>query len=188
MSQIYKASVSGMPSVPTSFQTQSGTAVPLANILILNAYDTTENNANGIETKGGAAGGDPPGTGSANEVDVYLTNRVTGSTTTVGAVNGTIWTFTPTVVGTYAFESRVSAYNTTSVLGAGYSVFGSFRFDGVNSNSCGTPDVIDNEEGAMSSCDVTMVASGANIILQSTGYGGQTINWTGVSLYTFVGA
>ncbi len=188
MSQIYKASVSGLPSVPTSFQTNTGTAVPLANILILDAFDSTENNDNGITTKGGAAAGNPPGSGAANDLDIYLTNRITGSTTTVGAVNGNIWTFTPTVIGTYAFENRVAAYNTTSSLGSGYSVFGSFRFDGVNSNSCGSPDVIDNEEGAMSSCDATMISSGADIILQSTGYLGQTINWIGTSLYTFVGA
>lgn len=183
MSQIYKSATGGAPSIPTSFQTQDGTAVPLANILIVNGIDSTEDNSNGIISKGGVAG-----TGTQNEVDIVLTNRVAGSTSTVGAVNGTVWTFTPTVVGTYAFESRVAAYNTTSSLGAGYSVFGSFRFDGANSNSCGSPDVIDNEEGAMSACDVTMVASGANIILQSTGYLAQTINWSAVSLYTFVGA
>ncbi len=183
MSQIYKASVSGTPAVPTSIQTQDGTAVPLANILIIDGIDSTENNDNGIISKGGVAG-----TGTQNEIDIVMTNRITGSTTTVGAVNGNAWTFTPTVTGTYSFESRVAGYNTTSLLGSGYSVFGTFRFDGVNSNSCGPPDVIDNEEGAMSACDATMVASGANIILQVTGYLAQTINWNAVSLYTFVGA
>lgn len=182
MSQIYKSATGGSPSIPTSFQTQNGTAVPLANILIVNGTESNENNANGIISKGGVVG-----TGTQNEVDIVLTNRITGSTSTVGAVNGIVWTFTPTVIGTYAFESRVAAYNTTSLLGAGYSVFGSFRFDGVNSNSCGTPDVIDNEEGAMSACDITMITSGANIILQPTGYLAQTINWSAVSLYTFVG-
>lgn len=171
------------PSVATSYQTQNGTAVPALNILIVNGFDSTEDNANGIITKGGVVG-----TGTANEVDVVVTNRVQGSTTTVGAVTGDITTFTPTIVGTYAFEVRVAAYNTTSSLGAGYSIFCAARFDGVNSNLCGSADVIDNEEGAMSACDIDMVVSGANIIIRSTGYAAQTINWNAVGLYTFVGA
>jgi len=176
------------PVVPTSFTTQSGTAVPAANILLVNAYDVREDNVNGIETKGGVAGGDPPGTGATNEVDVYLTNRLTGSVITVGVITSSLITFTPTVVGTYAIEYRVAAYNTTSLLGAAYSVFGSARFDGANSNLCGTADRIVNEEGTMSSANITFTVSGANIVLSASGYLGQTINWSAVGLYTFVGA
>ena len=191
MSQIYKnaASISPLPpAVPTSFNTQNGNAVPSGNILLVNAYDSTENNVNGITTKGGAASGDPPGTGASNEMDVYLTNRVQGAVTTVGAVTSAIITFTPTVIGTYAIEIRVAAYNTTSTLGAGYSIFGTARFDGVNSNLCGTADRIVNEEGAMSSANCTFTVSGANILINGVGYAAQTINWSAVGLYTYVGA
>ena len=191
MSQIYKnaASISPLPpAVPTSFNTQNGNAVPSGNILLVNAYDSTENNVNGITTKGGAAAGDPPGTGASNEMDVYITNRVQGSVTTVGAVTSAIITFTPTVIGTYAIEIRVAAYNTTSTLGAGYSIFGTARFDGVNSNLCGTADRIVNEEGAMSSANCTFTVSGANILINGVGYAAQTINWSAVGLYTYVGA
>lgn len=170
------------PIVPTSFVTQDGTAVPAANILIVNGIDSTENNANGIITKGGVVG-----TGTANEVDVVITNRLQGSVSTVGAATGDIIIFTPTVVGTYCVEFRASAYNTTSSLGAGYSVFGAIRFDGVNSNICDTFDEINNEEGTMSSVDIAVVVSGASTILRATGYLGQTINWGAVGLYTFIG-
>lgn len=191
MSQIYKAAASIAPlppAVPTSFNTQDGNAVPSANILLVNAYDSTEDNLNGITTKGGVAAGDPPGTGASNEMDIYLTNRLQGTVTTVGAVTSPIITFTPTVIGTYAIEVRIAAYNTTSTLGAGYSLFGSARFDGVNSNLCGTVDKIVNEEGAMSSANVTMTVSGADILINGVGYAAQTINWSAVALYTFVGA
>jgi hypothetical protein len=182
MSQIIKNAVSSTPSIPTSFVTQNGTAVPAANILLVNGNDSTENNANGVITKGGVAG-----TGTANEVDVIITNRLQGSVTMAGAVTSPIITFTPTVIGTYAIEARVAAYNTTGSIGAGYSVFGTARFDGVNCNLVGTPDKIVNEEGAMSAANVTMTVSGANILINGVGYAAQTINWSAVGLYTFVG-
>lgn len=184
MSNIFKAITAGSlpPVVPTSFNTQDGTGVPAANVLIINGDDSTENNANGIISKGGVVG-----TGTANEVDIVLTNRLVGSVTTAGLVTSAIITFTPTVIGTYTIECRISAYNTTSSLGSGYSLFGSARFDGVNSIVCGTVDRIVNEEGTMSSANATFTVSGADIIISGVGYAAQNINWNAVALYTFVG-
>ncbi len=186
MSQIIKPLTSGGPipgNIPTQFNTQDGNAVPLANILIVNGFDSSENNDNGIITKGGVVG-----TGIVNEVDVVISNRLQGTAATSGAATSAIVTFTPTVIGTYAIEFRVAAYNTTSSLGAGYSVFGTARFDGVNSNLCGTPDKIVNEEGLMSDANVTMTVSGSSILINGIGYALQSINWSAVGLYTFVGA
>jgi len=190
MSQIFKNGTSGVipPVVPEVFITQNGNAVPSANILLVKGYDSSENNANGITTKGGAASGDPPGTGASNEMDIYLTNRLQGSVTTVGAVTSPIITFTPTLVGTYAIEVRISAFNTTAILGAGYSLFGTARFNGATSTLCGTVDKIVNEEGAMSAANTTMTISGADILFNGVGYAAQTINWSAVGLYTYVGA
>jgi len=171
------------PAVPTDFVTDNGTAVPALNILLVNGKDSTQDNANGIITKGGVVG-----TGTSNEMDIVLTNRLQGSATSVGAGTADIITFIPTVVGTYALEYRTSAYNTTSLLGAGYSFFGAIRFDGVNSNICDAFDEINNEEGAMSGVDLAVVVSGASVILRGTGYLAQTINWGSVGLYTFIGA
>lgn len=191
MSQINKPSSGSTPvppTVPLQFNTQDGNAVPSANILIVNAYDTRENNLNGIETKGGLAAGDPPGTGSGNELDIYITNRLQGVVSTANSTPTPIITFTPTAVGTYAIEVRIAAYNTTSTLGAGYSLFGSIRWDGANSNLCGTVDKIVNEEGAMSSANVTMTVSGSNTLINAVGYATENINWSAVGLYTYIGA
>lgn len=164
------------PTIPTTFVTDSGSAVPAANILNILGNDSSANNANGIST-----------TGSGNTVTAVLSNRLQGTVTTVGLTTSPIITFTPTVIGTYAIEARVCAYNTTSSLGAGYSMFSAVRFDGVNSNLCGTPDRIVNEEGAMTSSNCTITVSGANVLINGVGYAAQTINWSAVGLYTFVG-
>lgn len=171
------------PAVPTSFVTQNGTAVPALNVLIVNGNDSTENNANGIITKGGVVG-----TGTSNEMDVIITNRVQGTTSTVGAASSTIIAFSPTVVGTYSFEFRIAAYNITSLLGAGASIFGAIRYDGVNVNICDLFDEINNDEGAMSGTDLAVTAVAGTMNLTATGYALQTINWSAVGLYTFVGA
>lgn len=186
MSQIIKTLTSGgpiPPIIPTSFVTQDGTAVPAANVLIVNGFDSRENNDNGIITKGGVVG-----TGTSNEVDVIITNRIQGNVTTVGATTSIAITFTPTTVGTYTIECRVVAYNTTSSLGAGYSIFQAIRFDGVNSHLCGVIDRILNEEGTMSNVQVTTAVSGADLQINVTGYALQTINWSAVGMYTFAGA
>lgn len=184
MSQIYKSAASGPvpPAVPTSFVTQNGTAVPAANILLVDGFDSTENNNNGIITKGGVAG-----TGTANEVDIVITNRLQGTGTTIGAVTADIVTFSPTIIGTYAIEFRIAAFNTTSTLGSGSSVFGAIRYNGAAVTICDIFDEINNDEGGMSATDIAVVASGGSAILRVTGYALQTINWSAVGLYTFVG-
>lgn len=181
MSQIYKSSASGPvpPFVATSYVTDDGTAIPAANILNVNGIDSTENNNNGILTRANP--------NLSNNLQVIVSNRLQGIVSTSGAATAAMITFTPTIIGTYAIEVRVAAYNETSLLGAGYSIFGTARFDGVNSNLCGTPDKIVNEEGAMSSANVTMTVSGANILINGIGYAAQEINWSGVGLYTFIG-
>lgn len=181
MSQVIKNLAAGPvpPSVATSYITDvRSPAIPIANILNEIGGTTTTNNNNGIQTDGG---------NGSNTLTIQLTNRLQGTTSTVGAATASIVSYTPTVIGTYAIEYRVAAYNTTGSLGAGYSVFGTARFDGVNSNLCGTPDKITNEEAAMSSANVTMTVAGAAISVNGVGYAAQTINWSAVGLYTFVG-
>lgn len=167
------------PTVANSYVTDvNSPAIPAANVLNVLGNDTTVNNVNGVRTDGSSG---------SNTLTVQLTNRLQGTVTTVGIVTSAMITFTPPTLGTYAIECRIAAYNTTGSLGAGYSVFGTARFDGVNSNLSGTPDKITNEEGTMSSANVTMTVSGANILINAVGYAAQTINWSAVGLYTFVG-
>jgi len=165
------------PVVPTTFTADdASTATPAANNLNVFSADTSSNNDNGVQTRA-----------SGSTMTVQLTNRIQGSVTTAGATTSPIITFVPAVIGTYTVECKVSAYNTTSSLGAGYSVFFAIRFDGVNSNSTGVADIIVNEEGAMSAANVTVTVSGASVLINGLGYAGQTINWSAVGLYTFVG-
>lgn len=159
----------------------SGGAVPpTANNINVLADDSRINNDNGITVIG------TPGTST---VTVTTTNRLTqiSPVTTTNATPTPLITFVPTVIGTYAIEARVAAYNTTATLGAGYSIFGTARYDGVSYNLVGTLDRITNEEGAMTAANVTMSVSGAGILINAVGYAANTINWSAVGLYTFVG-
>jgi len=178
------------PDVPTTFTTDvrdnsltsPGTAKPDSNNLEILGRDTTQNNDNGIRTDA-----DP---NDGKFLYVELTNRLHGSAQTVGVGTADIITFTPQVIGTYSMEFRVAAYNTTPSdgLGAGYSIFGAIRFDGTDSNICDPFDSIDNEEGTMSSTGIDVfVPGGPSVILRATGYALQTINWSAVGIYTFVG-
>lgn len=167
------------PTVATTYVTDvNSPAIPAANILNVLGNDTTANNDNGIRTDGSSG---------SNTLTIQVTNRLQGTVTTVGTVTSAIITFAPTVIGTYAIECRIAAYNTTAALGAGYSIFGTVRFDGANCNLCGTVDKIVNEEGPMSSANVTMTVSAGNLLINGVGYAAQTINWSAVGLYTFVG-
>ena len=168
------------PEVPLQFTTEiNGPAIPAANNLNVFGSTFEDNYQNGIVTSG-----------STDTLIIGLTNRIVGTVTTTGAVTSPIITYNTYVggPGTYAIECRIAAFNTTSTLGAGYSLFGTVRYDGVNANLVGTPDKIINEEGAMVSANVTMTVSGANTLINGLGYVGQTINWSAVALYTYVGA
>ena len=171
------------PTVATSYVTDvNSPAIPAANVLNVIGGDTTANDDDGIRTDGSSG---------SNTLTVQLTNRLQGIVSTTGATTDTIITFTPTVVGTYSIEFRVAVYNETSLLGAGYSMFGAIRFDGVNSNICDIFDELINEEGSMSNLDIFATTSGASLLIRGTGYQllgvDQEINWSAVGIYTFIG-
>ena len=184
MSQIYKSLTSGPvpPAVPTSFFTQDGTAVPAANILIINAIDSSENNDNGIITKGGVAG-----TGTANEVDVVITNRATGQVTTTDATPTTIITFplgaTP---GVFYARGNIVAYDLTDVAGGAYDFSTGARTTGAAGTELGTEYKDVFEEAAMATADFNIVVSGNNLIVQVVGIAAKTINWNAELTYRFV--
>jgi hypothetical protein len=184
MSQVYlTAPVSSSPAVPTSFVTQDGTAVPVANVLIINGLDSTENNANGIITKGGVVG-----TGTANEVDVVITNRLQGSGSTVGAVTTQIATMplgaTP---GNYAFQVYASGYTTTGPAGTAYSIVSSIRTNGATATLIATSDETFVEDASLAASDLQVDVSGNNVVINATGIVGITIDWNVVCTYIFIG-
>lgn len=180
---VNQASGPSPPGVATQFNTQNGNSVPLANILIINGIDSTENNNNGIITKGGVAG-----TGTQNEVDVVITNRITGSVTTSDATLTTIASFTLPAAGVYSFDFIVASFNTTDVLGAAYSLFVGIRGTGAAAVKLNLEDKIVNEEAGDTGCNISASVSGNSILIQATGIAAKTINWNAVGTYVYVGA
>lgn len=184
MSQFFQGVTAGAlpPSVATQFNTQNGNAVPLANVLIINAIDSTENNSNGVISKGGVAG-----TGVSNEVDVVLTNRITGTATTTDAVTPqTVYSFPlGAVAGTYLLEVRVVGFNTTDSLSAGYTSYRVLRTDGATATEISATPGIISEETTMTGVLVSNGVSGNNATLTITGLAGKTINWLALTTYIF---
>lgn len=178
MSQFFQGVTAGSlpPSVPTSFVTDSGTAIPAGNILNVFGVDSSVNNANGIET-----------TGSGNTVDVVLTNRVQGTATTTGAVTADVITFplgaTP---GTFTFDCRIAGFDAVTPSGAGYTIVGSVRTTGAAAVLLGGQAVDAFEEAATAACSGVLTVSGNNAIFRVTGAAGLTIDWNGVMTYTMV--
>lgn len=187
MSQIHVPSTSSPPppTVATQYNTQSGNAVPSANILIVNAYDTTENNDNGIETKGGVAAGDPPGSGAANEVDVYLTNRMTATVTTDDATLTTLITFAlGGTAGCFYVYGNVQAFNASNPAAGAYSFSGGFRTNGTIATELGIELHDEFEDLVLVSSDIFISSDGANnVLLQVQGIAATSINWSGLMEY-----
>lgn len=184
MSQIFKGSSgSNPPTVATSYETDNGTAVPAANILIVHATDSTENNNNGIVTKGGS-----PNTAASNEVDIVLTNRVTGQITTNNIGPTDIVTFNlGSTPGVYMFQAAVSAFNVTDTEGAAYAFTASARTTGAAAFEVGSEVRDIFEEGGMTSANCTFSVSGNTILVSGTGLAGKTIHWDCLIDYRFVG-
>lgn len=187
MSQIIKTLTSGgpiPPVIPTSFVTQDGTAVPALNILIVDAFDSIENNDNGITTKGGIAAGNPPGTGLTNEESIYLTNRTTGTVTTADATLTTIITLpmgaTPKAMYVYG---NAQAFNSTTPQAGTYSFSGGFRTDGATATELGTEVHDEFEDPGLVTADIFISASGNNVLLQVQGVAATTLNWNSVLEY-----
>jgi len=170
------------PTVATSYVTDNGTAVPAANILIIHGTDSSQNLDAGLIVNGGVVG-----TGTSNEVDVVVTNRIRGTVTTADATPTTLSTFamgaTP---GVYNFDIQVVAYDVTDTAGVGYFISGSIRTTGAGGVVVGTPDKITNEEASTTGCDANLIVSGNNAIVQVTGIAAKTINWKALSAYIFV--
>lgn len=179
MSQFYQGVTAGSlpPTVATTYTADDATiATPAANNLNVFSNDTTANNANGIQS-----------TASGSTVFYQLTNRLQGTGSTVGAVTTDLVTFSlGSTPATYVIEANFSGFESTTPAGAGYSLFGTVRTTGAAASLVGTPDKINNEDAALTSCNADIVVSGNNLILRVTGTTGLTVNWSTVGYYVKV--
>lgn len=185
MSNITKTLTSGgpiPPAIPTQFNTDSGNAVPSGNILIVEGKTSTENNTNGIITKGNT-----PATAASNEVDIVLTNRIVGSATTTDAATTTVLsTFNLGIIpGSYIFTTQVTAYNLTDSLAASYSFQTCYRTDGATTTRITSGNLFISEEGAMSDVVVTNTASGNSYQVTVNGLALKTIHYVSLTEYIF---
>lgn len=162
------------PTVPTSFVTDSGIAVPALNIMNV---VTPGSGTQGIATSG-----------SGNTITItVIDNSISGTTTTVGAVTGDVITFplgaTP---GTYTFDCRVAGFNSSTPSGVGYTIVGSIRTTGASSTLLTSQAVDSFEEVSTATCTGSLVASGNDAVIRVLGAAGLTINWKAVLSYVLV--
>lgn len=175
MSQAGLTNSSGMPSVPTTFVTDAGNAIPALNVL------------NVITPNGGTTGIATSGAG--NTITITLTDTsISGSGQTIGAVTADIITFPlGSVPGTYTFDINVAAFEPTTPAGAGYGVVASVRTTGATSVLIPNQAVDTMEETALVAANAQIIVSGNNAIVQVTGVAGLTIDWKATAEYVFRG-
>jgi hypothetical protein len=184
MSQIYVPITSSTPAIPTSFETQDGDAVPALNVLLIDAFDSEEENDNGITTKGGTDAGDPPGTGTANEVSIYLTNRITSSVTTNSIIITNLITFDLGIIpGTYFLWGNVQAYNVDVPSGSSFTFSGAYRTDGATATFIAGEFANVFEEANMEDTEANLDVVGNSATLDVQGLVGEEIHWVGLMEY-----
>ena len=162
MSQIYKATTAGNlpPNVPTTFDTDTGSATPALNTLIVTGD-------NGIVT-----------TGSGNTVTVKFNED---TNTTLGIATATILTITPPDNDTTTVQVLISGYDSTANIGVGGQIVGTVRKTGGVVTVLGTPDVIKNGDPVINASTFTIVANGGDIEVQATSSSINTVTWTAIT-------
>lgn len=125
-----------------------------------------------------------PGT---NTITFSLDGAGEGTVTTVGNVTANVLTLalggTP---ATFTFEARIAAFEATTPAGVGYQLFGVVRTTGAAATIIGTPDVISNEEAALTGADIDFTAAGNTVSIVVEGVAGLTMNWRAFAIFTRV--
>lgn len=181
--QINSASGPVPPTVPTSFVTDSGTAIPAANVL------------NVVTPGGGTQGVKTTGAGSTITITVTPVD-VTGSTTTTGIQTLPVITFPlGAVPGVYTFDITIAGFAKTGVgspLGCGFTIVGAVRTTGAAGFLIPTQVVDHFEEGTLAAptpVTAALAISGNNAVINVTGTtdgaAGFVIDWTAFMSYTF---
>ena len=166
----------GMPTVPTSFATDDGSATPSGNTLNVLGSDTTENNDNGLQTSGSGA-----------TVTVELTNRATATTTTTDATLTTIISLPMGgTAGTIYVNGSVQAFESTTPASATFAYAGGYRTDGAAAIELGTEFHDTFQDPLFAASDIYLSTSGNNILVQIEGIAATTIKWNAVLEFRIV--
>ena len=172
MSQV-TLGTSATPSVPTSFVTDDGVAIPSANILNLLGDDTTDNDTDGLRV-----------IGSGNTATVQLTNRFYGTGQTVGAVTDDLITFDLGASSAiFRFWFEIVSRDDDSNNGSGYTITSTFKTDGAAATRINTPFTEEDEDTSVEGAVINMVADGNNAILRVAGVENETLDWACVGEY-----
>lgn len=171
--------------------TPDGTATPIANDILIDAFDLDDNFDNGITVKGGLNAGDidgnPPVAGTAKEVSIYLTNRKTYLVTTTDATVDSTQIFPLGIIaGTYNFFGKMTVFNATDSLGATYDLEAAVRTTGAAGVEISVEVKNAKVEGAMAGCVVTASVAANNFIFNVQGLALKTIRWNTLLEYRFV--
>jgi hypothetical protein len=128
------------------------------------------------------------GTPGSNTLTASLQNSEIGTGQTIGATTDDVITVALSTAGTYTFEVRVAAWESSGPYSAGYSKNAVIRSDGVTATLIGDSDGFGHTDTALDDADVNIIASGNNAIIRVLGVAGLTINWGVFSVYVFRGA
>lgn len=191
------------PSVATSYTTDNGTAVPVANILDIRGIDNStafinpntnlanNNNPSGIIVIGGATQ-----TGAVNRVDVQLSNRLHGTATTTDATTQqAFYTFLlGSVPGTYFFQNYLTYFDVTDQKSGAAIFYTCVRTNGIsvgpgpNVFFVGDSKSFDAFEPGLGTvvfqADFSVISNAYRPYV--TGLVGKTIDWQLVTTYNFV--
>ena len=167
------------PAVPNQFTADDATiGVPVANNFNLFSRDTTDNNANGIQTTA-----DPNG---SDNFYVEITNRtrVTATTSDGAGQSQTVTIFTPPTASAIEFGVSFIGYDAINNEACGGALEGIARRSGGGVTVViGTNDTLDEADAGLIAVDWDIVTDGTLIQAQFVGIAGRTINWSAVFIY-----
>jgi hypothetical protein len=165
------------PTIPTSFVTDDGTAVPALNVLSVTGGTSTDNNSNGIETDA-----DP---NLSKFLHIKLTNRKVGSLTTTDASTTNLISLTlGATPAVYAISGQICGFVPATGDGAAYFFEGVTKTNGVTATDFAGQFTNFQEDTSIQNVQVTATTTGNDFVIEITGIAATTINWIAVINFT----